>query len=125
MGGHAVERGSTVYAEAGQLANVLAAKGFVVATGGGPRTMAAANLGAFARYADVLPGALTSLAAVPAFRPDAGANGVKLVGVRSMRVLGVRGSRPIAGPGCRRWVRGRGALVVAAGLVVVGGPPGW
>jgi predicted Rossmann-fold nucleotide-binding protein len=71
MGGHAGERGSTEYADAARLGRSLAA-GHVVATGGGPGAMEAANLGAF--LADepeaALDDALTRLAAVPSYRPS-------------------------------------------------------
>ena len=70
MGGHAVERGSTTYAEAARLGHGLGA-GLTVATGGGPGAMEAANLGAF--LPGDLAGALEVVARVPSFRPDVGA----------------------------------------------------
>ncbi|GAA6526501.1 Rossmann fold nucleotide-binding protein [Intrasporangium sp. DVR] len=70
MGGHALQRGTTAYAEAAHLGRRLAEAGHVVITGGGPGAMEAANLGAFVPDADALPEALTRLAAVPSFHPD-------------------------------------------------------
>lgn len=72
MGGHASLRGSTVFEEAALLGRLLARSGKVVATGGGPGTMEAANLGA---YLSEVPEkhfqqALTELAVVPGFRPS-------------------------------------------------------
>ncbi len=73
MGGHALERGRTAYADAARLGHRLAAHGLVVATGGGPGAMEAANLGAVAPDDSRLDAALGRLAAVPSFRPDIGA----------------------------------------------------
>jgi predicted Rossmann-fold nucleotide-binding protein len=72
MGGHAVERGDPAYGEAARLGRTLARAGILVATGGGPGAMEAANLGARSahRSAERLDRALDRLAAVPSFRPD-------------------------------------------------------
>ncbi|SDK86709.1 Predicted Rossmann fold nucleotide-binding protein [Nocardioides sp. YR527] len=71
MGGHALQRGEDGYASAARLAQHLASR-HVIATGGGPGAMEAANLGAFLAGASkkVLEDALESLAAVPSFRPS-------------------------------------------------------
>lgn len=70
MGGHAVARGSTDYAEVAHLARDLQRDGFLVATGGGPGAMEAANLGAWCgpQDDDVLEHALIALAAAPTYR---------------------------------------------------------
>jgi predicted Rossmann-fold nucleotide-binding protein len=47
MGGHALGRDAAAYAAVAHLARRLTAAGFLVATGGGPGAMEAANLGAF------------------------------------------------------------------------------
>ena len=70
MGGHAVARGDTAYADAAHLGHALAEAGCTVLTGGGPGAMEAANLGALARDADALGSAVERLAAVPSFRPS-------------------------------------------------------
>jgi predicted Rossmann-fold nucleotide-binding protein len=72
MGGHAVQRGDPAYAEAARLGRDLARAGILVATGGGPGAMEAANLGARSahRPGDYLDRALIRLAAVPSFQPD-------------------------------------------------------
>ncbi|MEU8692972.1 LOG family protein [Streptomyces sp. NPDC048665] len=72
MGGHATGRGTARYAGAARLGRELARAGFTVATGGGPGSMEAANLGAYAApFADtMLDEALQLLAAVPSFRPS-------------------------------------------------------
>lgn len=70
MGGHALERGSSDYADAARLGHALAASGRVVLTGGGPGAMEAANLGALAPTPDAVDAALGRLAAVSSFRPS-------------------------------------------------------
>ena len=71
MGGHAAERGSAAFADAARLGHGLA-QHHVVATGGGPGAMEAANLGArlSARSTAELAAALAVLAEVPSFRPS-------------------------------------------------------
>jgi predicted Rossmann-fold nucleotide-binding protein len=75
MGGHAAQRGSADYSQAAVLGRLLARDGCVVATGGGPGAMEAANLGAYLSQADdgALPAALGMLASVPGFRPSVSA----------------------------------------------------
>lgn len=72
MGGHAAQRGTEQYAQAAALGLALAQGGFLVATGGGPGAMEAANLGAYLSKYDAvaLESALGTLAAVPGFRPS-------------------------------------------------------
>jgi predicted Rossmann-fold nucleotide-binding protein len=72
MGGHAIERSSTTYADAARLGHALGSR-LTVATGGGPGAMEAANLGAFMPDASGLDAALDTLGRVPSFRPDVGA----------------------------------------------------
>jgi len=71
MGGHAGLRGEQGYAEAARLGHLLGTR-HVVASGGGPGAMEAANLGArlAGRPAEDLEGALAELAAVPSYRPS-------------------------------------------------------
>jgi len=70
MGGHRIERGQPAYAEAARLGAALGAD-HVVATGGGPGAMEAANLGArFAGRPGDLGGALEMLAAAPSYHPS-------------------------------------------------------
>ena len=75
MGGHAAQRGSSGFAQAARLGRLLARDGHVVATGGGPGAMEAANLGAYLSEADDdgLQAALDLLASVPGFRPSVSA----------------------------------------------------
>ena len=72
MGGHGDARGSDRYAAVAELGRALTRSGFLVATGGGPGLMEAANLGAwFAPYPDVeLDAALAVLAAAPSYPDD-------------------------------------------------------
>jgi len=76
MGGHSLERGTAGYRDAARLGLGLGAglgAGHVVATGGGPGAMEAANLGGYlSGVADpgALDGALELLARVPSFRPS-------------------------------------------------------
>ncbi|TWP35536.1 LOG family protein [Leekyejoonella antrihumi] len=67
MGGHAERRGTTQYARAAHLGLRLADRGFLVATGGGPGSMEATNLGAFTTNSADLDHALTQLARAPEF----------------------------------------------------------
>ncbi len=71
MGGHAAQRGDAEYAEAARLGHALGAH-YVVATGGGPGAMEAANLGCYLAGSHVsrVTDAVAALAEVPAFRPS-------------------------------------------------------
>ncbi len=70
MGGHALTRDSEAYAGAARLGLRLASSGMVVATGGGPGAMEAANLGALCRTDAAVTDALARLAGIPSFRPS-------------------------------------------------------
>jgi predicted Rossmann-fold nucleotide-binding protein len=74
MGGHALARGTEEYAAAAHLGHALGSS-YVVATGGGPGAMEAANLGASASSGPLahLDAALATLARVPSYQPDVGA----------------------------------------------------
>ncbi|TWG96814.1 putative Rossmann-fold nucleotide-binding protein [Nocardioides sp. J9] len=71
MGGHAADRGTPTYADAARLGRLLGVQ-HVVATGGGPGAMEAANLGG--RMAglpeEALAEALDRVSVVPSFRPS-------------------------------------------------------
>ncbi|GAA4401346.1 LOG family protein [Fodinibacter luteus] len=69
MGGHALGRDTDRFAAAAHLGHRLATAGLVVATGGGPGAMEAANLGALAPSEAALATALARLREVPSFRP--------------------------------------------------------
>ena len=75
MGGHAAARGTALFDEAALLGRLLARNSRVVATGGGPGIMEAANLGAFLSEAPEqdFRRALADVAAVPSFRPSVSA----------------------------------------------------
>lgn len=72
MGGHALERGSEGYASTAALGMNLAKEGFLVASGGGPGAMEAANLGArlSPHGPEALDEALQMLGRVPSFQPS-------------------------------------------------------
>ncbi|TGB08050.1 LOG family protein [Streptomyces sp. MZ04] len=72
MGGHAMARGTGAYEGAARLGRSLARAGFVVATGGGPGAMEAANLGAYASVFrdEMLDEALELLSKAPSFTPS-------------------------------------------------------
>jgi predicted Rossmann-fold nucleotide-binding protein len=71
MGGHGVDRGSEMYADAAKLGLALTRVGMTVLTGGGPGAMEAVNLGArMASAPDALDDVLAALAAAPAFLPS-------------------------------------------------------
>lgn len=75
MGGHSVRRDDPNFAEVARLCRGLARGGFVVATGGGPGAMEAANLGAhFADRSEAeLEEALKLLAGAPLYDDPQGA----------------------------------------------------
>ncbi len=95
MGGHALARGTSNFADAARLGHQLASSGHVVLTGGGPGAMEAANLGAWAADQETLDRALADVAAVPSFvrgietwagvalksRGDGDGEGVRSVGI--------------------------------------------
>lgn len=70
MGGHALTRDSEAYAGAARLGHRLASEGLVVATGGGPGAMEAANLGALCPTEQLVTDTLSRLAGIPSFRPS-------------------------------------------------------
>src|SRR4051795_7856479 len=72
MGGATTRRDDAWYRHAAELARLLTRSGFVVATGGGPGTMEAANLGAFLASEEdaALDEALRILARAPAYEGD-------------------------------------------------------
>jgi predicted Rossmann-fold nucleotide-binding protein len=72
MGGHALRRGEPAYRAVVRLGRSLARTGVLVATGGGPGAMEAADLGARALDADdeQLERAISVLATVPSYRPE-------------------------------------------------------
>ena len=94
MGGHDLDRSSAPYADAARLGWMLGQR-YVVATGGGPGAMEAANLGAFLSGSsrDRLAVAVASLAAVPSFRPSVDQWEAKAFtvsdGVRGRETLGI------------------------------------
>jgi predicted Rossmann-fold nucleotide-binding protein len=71
MGGHDLDRSTATFADAARLGWMLGQR-HVVATGGGPGAMEAANLGGFLAGAsrDALAAAVATLAGVPSFRPS-------------------------------------------------------
>ncbi len=71
MGGHATQRGDAEYADAARLGHALG-EHHVVATGGGPGAMEAANLGCYLADSHVsrVTDAVAALAEAPAFRPS-------------------------------------------------------
>jgi predicted Rossmann-fold nucleotide-binding protein len=70
MGGHALARGTSGYTAAARLGRSLSSSGLVVATGGGPGAMEAANLGALSADEQSLGTALDRLTPVPTIRPS-------------------------------------------------------
>jgi predicted Rossmann-fold nucleotide-binding protein len=74
MGSHSNQRGDAWYRAVAELGRRLTREGFVVATGGGPGLMEAANLGAWLADApdDALDEAIGRLAGAPDYRGDPG-----------------------------------------------------
>jgi predicted Rossmann-fold nucleotide-binding protein len=72
MGSHSTPRGSTDYVEVASLGRALTRAGFVVATGGGPGLMEAANLGAWLARSpdDALDEACAVLSQIPDYTSD-------------------------------------------------------
>ena len=144
MGGHALERGTPPYADAAHLGAALARKGLLVATGGGPGAMEAANLGALCPDPRRLEGALRRLAAVPTFAPDVTAWATLALEVREVDVrrrtphraarrahlvLRPRAAQRVRGPGSAKYfsnaLREDGLLARCnAGVVVLPGAAG-
>lgn len=70
MGSHAAGRGTPAYARAARVGHDVASAGLLVATGGGPGLMEAANLGARCPDPAALEQAIQRLTAVPDFHDD-------------------------------------------------------
>jgi predicted Rossmann-fold nucleotide-binding protein len=85
MGSHATSRDDPVYRPVADLARNLTRAGFVVATGGGPGLMEAANLGAWLASADddALDEALADLAKAPEYAIDPAAYLERALDVRA------------------------------------------
>ena len=105
MGGHALRRDSSAFARAAALGHALARSGLVVATGGGPGAMEAANLGALAPTSESLVEAVDRLRGVPSFRPDVRAWATLALEVRAGLVAG-RERRAVASIGIPTWFYG-------------------
>lgn len=99
MGGHALARSSTVYAEVAHLGRALARKGWRVVTGGGPGAMEAGNLGAWLAPLDddALPRALEILAPSPIFDEDF--ERYMAFGYRALEALSLDPRSPVDGRG--------------------------
>jgi predicted Rossmann-fold nucleotide-binding protein len=114
MGGHAVRRGDPAYRLAASLGHELTRAGRLVATGGGPGVMEAANLGAFlAPYpADALADAIDRLALATDFRDH---------GPYTAAALAERERHPVAGaPGglaVPTWLYGHEPANLFAGAI--------
>lgn len=98
MGGHAERRGTTGYDAAARLGALLGRR-HVVATGGGPGAMEAANLGGRLAAAppDVLGEALRTVATVPSFHPSIDD------WVRTARAAAALATEPVASLGVPTW----------------------
>jgi len=70
MGGHALSRSDAVYGDVARLCAKLAAKGFLIASGGGPSVMEAVHLGAGFANKSGLSEALKFIAQGPVAPPD-------------------------------------------------------
>lgn len=73
MGGHSTRRDDDIYRTVARLAHALARRGFLVATGGGPGSMEAGNLGAHLATSDdpaIVDAAVDLLATAPAYTDD-------------------------------------------------------
>lgn len=98
MGGHAARRGETTYGDAARLGRLLA-RDRVVATGGGPGAMEAANLGALlsGEDEDAMAEASELLSTVPSFRPSVDA------WAQAARRVTEGCTRPVANLGVPTW----------------------
>ncbi|PKW25844.1 LOG family protein [Phycicoccus duodecadis] len=106
MGGHALRRDGEGYARAARLGRALADAGLVVATGGGPGAMEAANLGAFAADPTALGTALDRLRAVPEVGTDIGAWATLALDVRAGLAAGRSPDDPARSIGIPTWFYG-------------------
>jgi predicted Rossmann-fold nucleotide-binding protein len=95
MGGHDLDRSSAGYADAARLGWMLGQE-YVVATGGGPGAMEAANLGCFLAGSprDAVASAVGTLAGIPSFRPSVDQWAAKAMSVRQ----GVAGRESLGVP---------------------------
>lgn len=105
MGGHALARGTSGYAVAARLGHSLAVEGLVVATGGGPGAMEAANLGAFCEDGRQLEDSLERLAAVPSFRPHIAPWASLALQIHD-EIMEAGRSRPVSSVGIPTWFYG-------------------